>query len=209
MMQPAEAIALQKRLRRRVVRRWDGRPLRLVAAADVHFPAPGISRAALVTLSFPDLRPVESVVRDTPTVFPYIPGLLSLREIPPLLEAWKHLARLPDLVLCDGHGIAHPRGLGVASHLGLTLDIPVIGCAKSHLFGICAEPGPERGERAPVRDRSGRTIGAVVRTRARTRPVYVSVGHRIDLRTAVRIVLACCTRYRIPLPLRLAHQAAG
>ncbi|MDD3643530.1 MAG: deoxyribonuclease V [Candidatus Krumholzibacteria bacterium] len=209
MITPSEAIALQKRLRRSVSRRWDGRPVRLVGAADVHFPGRGRSRAALVIMTFPGLETVESIAADSPTAFPYIPGLLSFREIPPILEAWKRLERIPDLLLCDGHGTAHPRGLGFASHLGLVLDLPTIGCAKSHLFGAFEEPGPERADRSPVRDRSGRTIGSVLRTRAGVRPVFVSTGHRIDLRTAVRFVLACSPRHRIPIPLRLAHQSAG
>jgi deoxyribonuclease V len=209
MIAPSEAIALQKRLRRRVSHRWEGRPVRLIGAADVHFPSPGRSRAALVTLTFPELDTVERVAVDSPTVFPYIPGLLSFREIPPILEAWKRLERPPDLLLCDGHGIAHPRGLGFASHLGLVLDIPTIGCAKSHLYGSFDEPGMERGARAPVRGAGGGTIGTVLRTRAGVRPVFVSIGHRIDLRTAVRLVLACSPRFRIPVPLRLAHRAAG
>jgi deoxyribonuclease V len=209
MITPSEAIELQKRLSRSVSRRWGGGPVRLAGAADVHFPAPGRSRAALVTLTFPGLETVERVVADSPTVFPYIPGLLSFREIPPILEAWKRLEHQPDVLLCDGHGIAHPRGLGFASHLGLVLDIPTIGCAKSHLYGSFEEPGPERGTRSPVRGKGGGTIGAVLRTRAGVRPVFVSIGHRIDLRTAVRLVLACSPRYRIPVPLRLAHLAAG
>ena len=209
MIAPSEAIALQKRLRGSVSRRWEGRPVRLIGAADVHFPARDRSRAALVILTFPGLDEVERSVVDSPTAFPYIPGLLSFREIPPILEAWKGLARVPDLLLCDGHGIAHPRGLGVASHLGLVLDVPSIGCAKSHLYGTREEPAGERGARSPVRDPAGRTIGAVLRTRAGVRPVFVSTGHRIDLRTAVRFVLACSPRYRIPVPLALAHRAAG
>lgn len=209
MITPSEAIAIQKRLRRSVSRRWEGRPVRLIGAADVHFPRRDRSRAALVVLTFPGLEEVGRVSVESPTAFPYIPGLLSFREIPPILEAWKRLARPPDLLLCDGHGIAHPRGFGVASHLGLVLDVPTIGCAKSHLFGSFEEPDEGRGARAPVLDRAGGTIGAVLRTRAGTRPVFVSVGHRIDLRTAVRFVLACSPRYRIPVPLRLAHRAAG
>ena len=181
MATPSEAIELQKRLSSRVNRRWDGRQVGLIAAADVHFPTREISRAAIVILSFPGLELIESVVRDTETSFPYIPGLLSFREIPPILEAWKYLRAAPDLLLCDSHGTAHPRGLGMASHLGITLGLPSIGCAKSHLFGKYEEPGRERGERSPVKDRSGRIIGSVLRTRRDVRPVYVSPGHMIDL----------------------------
>lgn len=209
MTTPSEAIELQKRLRRSVRRRWDARPVRVVGAADVHFPSPGCSRAALVTVSFPGLEPLERTVVDTPTSFPYIPGLLSFREIPPILAAWERLGRAPDLLLCDGHGIAHPRGCGFASHLGLALGVPTIGCAKSRLFGTYVEPGPGRGDRSPVIDGSGRTIGAALRTRAGVRPVFVSIGHLIDLRSSIRFVLDCAPRYRIPVPLRLAHRAAG
>jgi deoxyribonuclease V len=209
MVTPSEAIELQKRLSGRVSRRWDGRKVGMIAAADVHFPTRETSRAAIVILSFPGLELVESVVRDTETSFPYIPGLLSFREIPPILEAWKYLRTAPDLLLCDSHGTAHPRGLGMASHLGITLDLPSIGCAKSHLFGKYEEPGRERGERSPVKDRSGRIIGSVLRTRRDVRPVYVSPGHMIDLRSSISFVLACAPRFRIPVPLRMAHQAAG
>jgi len=209
MVTPSEAIELQKNLRGMVSGKWDGRKVHTIAAADVHFPVRETSRAALVVVSFPGLERVESVVRDSPTSFPYIPGLLSFREIPPILEAWKELRTLPDLLLCDSHGTAHPRGLGMASHLGIDLGIPSIGCAKSHLFGRYEEPGPERGDMSPVEDRSGRVIGSVLRTRTGVRPVYVSPGHMIDLRTAIRIVLACSPKYRIPVPLALAHKAAG
>lgn len=209
MVTPSEAIELQKNLRGIVSRKWDGRKVHTIAAADVHFPVSETSRAALVVVSFPSLKQIETVVRDSPTSFPYIPGLLSFREIPPILEAWKELRTLPDLLLCDSHGTAHPRGLGMASHLGIDLGIPSIGCAKSHLFGRYEEPGPERGDRSPVEDRSGRVIGSVLRTRTGVRPVYVSPGHMIDLRTAIRIVLACSPKYRIPVPLAMAHKAAG
>ncbi len=209
MVTPSEAIELQKRLSSRVSGRWDGRKVGMIAAADVHFPGRGISRAALVVISFPGLELVESIVRDTGTSFPYIPGLLSFREIPPILEAWKDLRTAPDLLFCDSHGTAHPRGLGMASHLGITLGLPTIGCAKSHLFGKYEQPGRERGERSPVKDRSGRIIGSVLRTRTGVRPVYVSPGHMIDMRTSIRFVMACAPRFRIPVPLRMAHQAAG
>jgi deoxyribonuclease V len=206
---PAEAIELQKRLSRQVARRWDGREVRTIVASDVHFPSKDISRASLVAVSFPDLEILETVTADSPTTFPYIPGLLSFREIPPVLVAWRRLKSVPDLILCDSHGTAHPRGLGMASHLGIELGIPSIGCAKSHLYGSFDEPGPARGERSPVRAKSGKVIGTVLRTRTGVRPVYVSPGHMIDLRTSVRFVLACSPRYRIPVPLRMAHKAAG
>ena len=186
---PAEGIEIQKRLRPLVRRSWDGRTIELIAGADVHFPSKGTVRSAVVILTHPGLEIVDSSVHEGPCTFPYVPGLLSFREIPPLLEAWKMLRERPDCILCDGQGIAHPRGLGLASHFGLVLGIPTIGCAKSPLFGEFEEPGPDRGDTAPIRDPHGRTIGAVVRTRDRTRPLYVSVGHGVSLRKAVSVVL--------------------
>lgn len=206
---PAEGIEIQKRLRALVRRSWDGRAIELVAGADVHFPAKGMARGALAVLSYPGFELVDSSVFDGPCAFPYVPGLLSFREIPSLLEAWRKLRRRPDLILCDGQGIAHPRGFGLASHLGLVLGVPTIGCAKSPLFGRFEEPGPNRGDEARIVDPKGRTIGSVLRTRDRTRPLYVSVGHLVSLRKAVSIVLSCAGRYRIPEPLRRAHRLAG
>jgi len=206
---PAEGIEIQKRLRPLVKRSWDGRAMRLVAGADVHFPSKGTARGALVVLAYPGLAIVDSSVFEGPCSFPYVPGLLSFREIPALLEAWRGLRLIPDCVLCDGQGIAHPRGLGLASHFGLALGIPTIGCAKSPLFGRFEEPGPDRGDEASIADPKGRTIGSVLRTRDRTKPIYVSVGHLVSLRKAVSIVLSCTGRYRIPEPLRAAHRLAG
>jgi len=206
---PAEGIEIQKRLRALVKRSWDGRAMRLVAGADVHFPSKGTARGALVVLAYPGLAIVDSSVFEGPCSFPYVPGLLSFREIPALLEAWRGLRLIPDCVLCDGQGIAHPRGLGLASHFGLVLGIPTIGCAKSPLFGRFEEPGPDRGDESPIADPKGKTIGSVLRTRDRTKPVYVSVGHLVSLRKAVSIVLSCTGRYRIPEPLRAAHRLAG
>jgi deoxyribonuclease V len=206
---PAEGIEIQKRLRSLVRRSWDGRTVELVAGADVHFPSAGAARGALVILAYPGLEIVDSSVFEGPCAFPYIPGLLSFREIPALLEAWRGLRRTPDCILCDGQGIAHPRGLGLASHLGLVLGIPAIGCAKSPLFGRYEEPGPNRGDKAPLTDPKGRMIGSVVRTRDRTKPLYVSVGHLVSLRKAVSIVLSCTGRFRIPEPLRAAHRLAS
>lgn len=206
---PAEGIEIQKRLRSLVKRSWDGRAIGLVAGADVHFPSPGAVRAALVILAYPGFEVADSSVFEGPCAFPYVPGLLSFREIPPLLEAWRKLRRTPDCILCDGQGIAHPRGLGIASHFGLVLGIPTIGCAKSPLFGRCGEPGPNRGDRAPILNPEGRTIGSVLRTRDRTKPLYVSVGHLVDLKRAITIVISCTGRYRIPEPLRAAHRLAG
>ncbi len=155
-----------------------------------------------------DLKLIETVGAEQETRFPYIPGLLSFREAPACLEAAGRLSREPDLYVIDGQGVAHPRRLGLASHLGLFFDKPTVGCAKSRLIGTFDEPGEQKGAWAPLLD-GDEEIGAVVRTRSRVKPVFVSVGHRCMLEDAIRISLACTTRYRIPEPTRLAHQAVS
>ena len=161
-------------------------------------------------LDYPGLVPVERVLVERPVAFPYVPGLLSFREVPALLEALDRLHARPDLILCDGHGYAHPRRFGLACHLGLWLDVPAIGVAKSRLTGRHEEPGPAKGDLAWLRAGSGarpsERIGAVLRTRERVKPVYVSAGHRVSLRTAVALTLACTARYRLPEPTRLADK---
>jgi deoxyribonuclease V len=151
---------------------------------------------------------VETASATQEAKFPYIPGLLSFREAPACLEAVQGLTTQPDLFMIDGQGVAHPRRLGLASHLGLFLDKPTIGCAKNRLIGQFNEPGLEKGTWSPLRD-AGEVIGAAVRTRSRVKPVFVSVGHKCRLEDAIRITLACATRYRIPEPTRLAHQAVS
>lgn len=151
---------------------------------------------------------VETATAEQETRFPYIPGLLSFREAPACLEAVAKLRHEADLFLIDGQGVAHPRRLGLASHLGLFLDKPTIGCAKSRLIGRYEEPARERGAYSLLRD-GDETIGAVVRTRSRVKPIFVSVGHKCQLEDAIRIVLACATKYRLPEPTRLAHQAVS
>jgi deoxyribonuclease V len=155
-----------------------------------------------------ELEPVETATAQQETRFPYIPGLLSFREAPVCLGAVAKLTRQPDLFMIDGQGVAHPRRLGLASHLGLFFDKPTIGCAKSRLIGKFEEPDAEKGAWSPLRD-GKETVGAVVRTRSRVKPVFVSVGHKCTLEDAIRITLACTTRYRIPEPTRLAHQAVS
>jgi deoxyribonuclease V len=151
---------------------------------------------------------VETVRAEMPTPFPYIPGLLSFREGPALVGAFAALQHVPDVLLFDGMGRIHPRRIGIASHLGLWLDRPTLGCGKTHFLGQYAEPGPERGAWSPLTDR-GELLGAVLRTRARVKPVYISPGHKIDLDSALRLTLACTGAYRLPTPIRLAHAAAG
>jgi deoxyribonuclease V len=197
----AEAVEIQNRLRDRVVREGDV-PAGTVGGADVSERA-GIARAALVVTR--DLVPVEEVAVETPVRFPYIPGLLSFREIPALLKAWEKLRARPDVLIVDGQGIAHPRRFGIASHLGVLLDQPSIGCAKSRLLGRYEEPPPERGAWTPLEDR-GEVIGAALRTRTGRRVVFVSIGHRVSLAAAIRVVLDCTPRYRLPEPQRLADR---
>jgi deoxyribonuclease V len=164
--------------------------------------------AAAVVLSFPALELLETSVVTGPLEFPYVPGLLSFREAPLTLAACEKLALTPDVFLVDGQGIAHPRRMGIASHLGLCLGVPTIGCAKSRLIGEHEEPGQAAGSYADLVD-GGEVIGAVLRTRTGIRPVYVSIGSGIDLASAVRLVLDCCHGHRLPEPARLAHLAAG
>ncbi len=182
---------------------------RFIAGVDIAVgKAHEMATGAVVILSYPELRLVETRVAQGRLDFPYIPGLLSFREAPLTLAACQQLTVTPDLVLVDGQGIAHPRRMGLASHLGLFLDTPTIGCAKSLLCGRHEVPGEAPGSYTEIVDR-GETIGAALRTKLGTKPVYVSIGHQIDLQTAIYWVLACCRSYRLPEPTRLAHLAAG
>jgi deoxyribonuclease V len=206
----AQARALQERLRDRVVVRDRLGMVRTVAGIDVGFEAGGrITRAAVVVLDFPALTLREQAVARVPTRFPYVPGYLSFREIPAVLAALAKLKARPDLLLCDGQGRAHPRRFGLACHLGVLTGIASIGVAKSRLIGEHATLPRAKGSCVPLRD--GReAIGAVLRTRAGVRPLYVSVGHRVSLKTAIRYVLACTPRFRLPeTTLRAHHLASG
>mgnify|MGYP000008798160 CR=1 FL=1 len=202
---PKEAVRIQEEGRRKLVLRPPRREFRTVAAGDVSY-GRGDDRlyAAVLLFSYPGLDLRESASACGRVPFPYLPGLLSFREAPVLLRAFSRLKTDPDLLLFDGQGIAHPRSMGLAAHLGLLLDRPSIGCAKSRLFGAEAEPGLPRGSLAPLVE-GGRTVGMVVRTRTGVKPVYVSPGHRMDLETSVRMVLSLGRGYRIPEPLRRAH----
>lgn len=164
--------------------------------------------AAVVVLSYPALEIVEIKVMTDRIDFPYVPGLLSFREMPLLLKAFEKIELTPDLVLVDGQGIAHPRRMGIASHLGLWLNVPTIGCAKSRLCGEHDIPDNEAGGYTELKD-NGEVIGSVLRTKTGVKPLYISIGHMIDLPSAIRWVMACCRGYRLPEPTRLAHQAAG
>ena len=203
-----EATATQAALRQRIVLTWDQREIDTVAGLDVHFTAER-ARAAIVVMRHPGLELVEQVVACAAVEFPYIPGFLAFREGPALVGAWQRLECTPDLLMFDGHGIAHPCGLGVASHMGLWFGRPSIGVAKARLVGRYMEPGRRRGEYSELVDEAGKVIGAVLRTREGVRPVFVSPGHLIDLDQARRFVMDCCTRHRLPEPTRRAHMLAS
>jgi deoxyribonuclease V len=205
-----EAGRLQRDLAGLVVRsRCLFQPPRYVAGIDLSVDrASGLGRAAVVVLSFPRLELVEVRTVEGALTWPYVPGFLSFREMPLILAAWDLIETAPDLVLVDGHGSAHPRRLGIASHLGLFLDVPTVGCAKSLLCGAHGSLGTERGDTADIIHRD-EVVGVAVRTRRGVKPVYVSVGHKCGFADAVESVLHCTGRYRLPEPTRLAHLAAG
>jgi deoxyribonuclease V len=203
-----EAIALQKEVASSVERDDRLGDVRTIAGIDVAYGRRGRSadaRAAAVLFDATTLEVLERAAIDMAIAFPYVPGLLTFREAPPAIAAVQALRFLPDLLLCDGQGLAHPRRCGFASHLGLALDLPSVGVAKSRLTGMHDEPGCERGAWTPLLD-DGELIGACLRTRSGARPIYVSIGHRVSLETAIRFVLQCTTRYRLPEPTRLADQ---
>jgi len=205
----AEAIALQRTLRQRVIVTDQLGMVTTVAGLDVG-PEDGgsVMRAAVAVLSFPGLKTADQVVARRPTSFPYIPGLLSFREIPALLDALARLGAQPDLLLCDGQGLAHPRRFGLACHLGVLTGIPSIGVAKSLLVGEHAPLPQKRGSWRPL-VHQGEVVGAVLRTRDGVTPVYVSIGHKISLASAIEYVLACAPKYRLPETTRAAHRLAS
>jgi len=205
----AQALDIQRRLAAQVSRSSEVVTPRFIAGVDISAGnAQGVATGAVVVLQYPQLRAVEAKVVSGELNFPYIPGLLSFRETPLILAACQKLTITPDLILVDGQGIAHPRRMGLASHLGLFLNSPTIGCAKSVLCGTHEMPAIEPGSYAEVVDRD-ETIGVALRTKLGVKPVYVSIGHKIDLQTAIHWVLKCCRGYRLPEPTRLAHLAAG
>jgi deoxyribonuclease V len=202
---PSEAIEIQQRLRRLVKIEARTHECKTIAGGDISFNKfSEIVYAGIVVLSFPGLQIVESVGVRSISKFPYIPGLLSFREVPSLLEAWDKLETMPDVLMLDGQGIAHPRRFGIACHVGLLLDLPTIGCAKSILVGRHDELDPAAGSRAPLIDR-GEQIGVALRTKKNVAPVYVSPGNLIDLDSAVELVLKSTGKYRQPEPTRQAH----
>jgi deoxyribonuclease V len=203
---PAEAVALQGELAGKVDVRTPLTRCDIVAGADVSYNRfSPVFFAGVVVLRLSDGAVIERQGAVRESHFPYVPGLLSFREAPVLLEALARVQTEPDAVMIDGHGIAHPRRLGIAAHVGLWLDRPCLGCAKSLLYGRYKEPGDEAGAVSPL-TADGEVLGYAVRTRRRAQPVLVSAGHRIDLASAVRVVLRTCRGYRLPEPTRLAHQ---
>lgn len=202
---PEEAIKIQNRLRAQLDLRSEPERIETIAGIDVSY-AKGSDWlfAAVVVLRVRDLHVLDSASATATVSFPYIPGLLSFRECPAVLQAWEKLRVKPDCLMCDGQGIAHPRRLGIASHLGLWLDMPSIGCAKSLLVGEYREPGLKRGSIEPLYHRKEQ-VGVILRTKDGVQPVFVSQGHKITLQRAIETVLACCTKYRLPEPTRQAH----
>jgi deoxyribonuclease V len=208
-LSPQEAIALQKQLAPQVDAKtpinFDA--LKYVAGVDVSV-KDEVSYAAVVVLSFPELKLIEAATAQIPTPFPYIPGLLSFREGAVILEAHSRLKTKPDVYIFDGMGMAHPRRLGIACHIGLWLDAPTVGCGKTHLLGKHEDVPTQKGGFAQLVHRK-EVIGAVVRTRDNVAPVYISVGHHATLDTAIELALRCTSKYRLPEPIRFAHNTAG
>ncbi len=205
----AVARSIQERLRHEVIKKDVLTKPQRVAGVDVGFEQGGtVTRAAVAVLDFPDLTLREHAIVRRKTRFPYVPGYLSFQEAPAILAALKKLREKPDLLLCDGQGLAHPRRFGLACHLGLLADIPSIGVAKSRLIGDHGRLLESKGAWAPLLV-DGERIGAVLRTRTGVRPLYISIGHRISLRTAIKYVLLCTTKYRLPETTRHAHRLAS
>lgn len=208
-LSPAAARTLQTELAPQVVTSDRFGPIELVAGVDIGFEAAGsITRAAVAVVELAGLTVVDRALARRPTRFPYVPGLLSFREIPAALDALKALASTPQLLLCDGQGLAHPRRFGLACHLGWLVDTPCIGVAKSRLVGDAETPGLERGAWTPLRDGT-EVIGAVLRSRRAVKPLFVSTGHRVGLRSAIRLTLAATGRFRLAEPIREAHRLAS
>ncbi|EAZ89311.1 deoxyribonuclease V [Crocosphaera chwakensis] len=204
-----EAKIIQQQLRHQVITKDQLQEVNYVAGVDVGFKDNyKITQAAVAVLKFPSLELVENQIALIPTNFPYIPGFLSFREIPALLKAIDKLTIIPDIILCDGQGIAHPRRLGIASHLGVLIDLPTIGVAKSLLIGKHEEVPLEKGSWKPLIDKK-EIIGAVLRSRTNVKPIYVSIGHKISLPTALNFVMACLTKYRLPETTRWADKLAS
>lgn len=206
---PKEAVKIQDRLRRYVIEEDRFGVIERVAGADASYQRMTKQmRAAVAVLAYPSLTHIDQASSNQESPFPYIPGLLSFREVPALLDALQRLQQSPDLILCDAHGRAHPRRFGLACHLGVLTDIPTVGVAKSRLVGEHEAVPKRRGAWAPLKYQ-GEVIGAVLRTRRGTKPVFVSIGHRVSIESAIEIVLNCAPRYRLPETTRAAHRLAS
>ena len=204
-----EAKVIQEQLRHQVINTDELGEVKYVAGVDLGFKNNyTISQAAIAILTYPELELVEQAIARIPTTFPYVPGYLSFREIPAIMEAFRQLKTIPDLILCDGQGYAHPRRLGLACHLGVLLDMPTIGVAKSWLIGTHEAVPLEKGSWQPLLDK-GETIGVVLRSRTKVKPIYVSIGHKISLPTAINYVMGCLTKYRLPETTRWADKLAS
>ncbi|MFC1828689.1 deoxyribonuclease V [Thermodesulfobacteriota bacterium] len=199
-----EAAGLQKKLAAQVIREDRLETVNTIAGIDVSVKN-DLARAAVVVLNYPDLETIDAVTATRRADFPYIPGLLSFREGPVILDALEKLSIIPNLLIFDGQGIAHPRRLGIACHIGLLVDIPAIGCAKTRLCGQYQEPSLERGSHTPLLD-GEEIVGTVLRTRSRVKPVFVSIGHRVDLSASINYTLSCCKGFRLPETTRRAHR---
>lgn len=208
-LSPKDAIALQKDLASQAISDTpiDLDTVRTVAGVDVSVKN-NISQAAVVVMTYPELEIIETVRAKQPTSYPYIPGLLTFREGPVLEEAFIQLENEPDVFIFDGMGLIHPRKIGIAVHLGLWLNKPTIGCGKTHFIGDYDPPANEKGSYSNLLYK-GEQLGVVLRTRTNVKPVYISVGHRADIDSAIKIILACTPKYRLPRPIRQAHNAAG
>jgi deoxyribonuclease V len=203
---PEQAIRIQENLRHRIILKRTSSKVRTVGGADVSYQKEGnLLFGAMVVLSFPQMETLDVATACGKISFPYLPGLLTFREGPILINIFQKLRMRPDILIFDGQGIAHPRGIGLATHLGIWFNLPSIGCAKTPLLGKSVIPGPSRGSFELIQ-KDGSEVGVVLRTKNRVRPVFVSPGHRIDLPTSIRLVLESCQGFRIPEPLRRAHQ---
>jgi len=209
-LDPQEAITVQRELARKVIREDRLGEVKVIAGIDISAnDRTGLARAAIVALSYPSMKALERIRHEEALRFPYIPGLLSFREAPSILAGFQKLRHTPDLLMVDGQGIAHPRRIGIASHLGVLLDLPSIGCAKSILTGhLKGELSQEVGARVPLMV-DGETLGVGLRSKARTNPLIISIGHRVSLETAIDYVLKSCRGYRLPEPTRQAHTTAS
>lgn len=208
-LKPKEAIALQKELASELILEFDGRRIDSIGGVDVSI-RDDKAICAVVALSYPELEPLESAVATDNITYPYVPGLLTFREGPVFEKTWAKIERKPDVLMFDGQGIAHPRRMGIAAHMGLRIDTPTVGVGKTRLFGKFVEPDSDKGDSSDLIDpKTSLIIGKVIRSRNYLKPIFVSPGHRMDVEKAKEIALRCCVSYKIPEPTRLAHRVAG